>query len=68
MPLGDGFVLRNAYISNVRDDCVENDVLSGGLIEDSLFDGCYMGLSVDPARSCARRRSRMTCRSCSTGC
>jgi fibronectin type 3 domain-containing protein len=48
MPLGDGFVLRNAYLSNIRDDCVENDVLSGGLITDSLFDGCYMGLSVDP--------------------
>jgi fibronectin type 3 domain-containing protein len=48
MPLGDGFVLRNAYISNARDDCVENDVLSGGLVEDTLFDGCYMGISVDP--------------------
>lgn len=44
-PLGDGFVLRNAYLSNIRDDCVENDFLSAGRIEDSLLDGCYMGLS-----------------------
>lgn len=46
-PLGDGFALRNAYLSNIRDDCVENDFFSGGRIEDSLLDGCYTGISVD---------------------
>ena len=47
-PAGDGTVLRNAYISNIRDDCVEADYLSAGRIEDSLLDGCYAGISVDP--------------------
>jgi fibronectin type 3 domain-containing protein len=47
-PAGDGIVLRNAYISNIRDDCVEGDYLSAGRIEDSLLDGCYAGISVDP--------------------
>ncbi len=47
-PAGDGTVMRNAYISNIRDDCVEADYLSAGRIEDSLLDGCYAGISVDP--------------------
>ncbi len=47
-PAGDGTVLRNAYISDIRDDCVEADYLSAGRIENSLLDGCYAGISVDP--------------------
>jgi hypothetical protein len=46
---GDGFVLRNIYMTYIRDDCVENDDIAGGLIEDSLFDGCYTGISERPA-------------------
>ncbi len=46
---GDNFVVRNSYVSNARDDCVENDLVSAGLFEDTLFDGCYVGLSSEPA-------------------
>lgn len=47
---GDGFVLRNLYFTYIRDDCVENDDIGGGLIQDSLFDGCYTGISEDPSK------------------
>jgi hypothetical protein len=46
---GDGFVLRNIYMTYIRDDCVENDDIAGGLITDSLFDGCYTGISERPS-------------------
>jgi hypothetical protein len=42
------FTLRGAWLSYVRDDCVENDHLHGGLIDDVLFDGCYVGVSERP--------------------
>ena len=45
---GDGFILRNLYFQYIRDDCVENDDIAGGLVEDSLFDGCYTGISERP--------------------
>ena len=45
---GDGFVLRNLYFQYIRDDCVENDDIAGGVIEDSLFDGCNTGISERP--------------------
>ena len=43
------FTIRNVWLSYIRDDCVENDHLEGGLIEDSLFDGCYVALSERPS-------------------
>jgi hypothetical protein len=45
---GDGFLIRNAYTTYIRDDCVENDDIAGGVIYDSLFDGCYTGVSERP--------------------
>jgi hypothetical protein len=39
------FVLRGVHLSYIRDDCVENDWLYGGLIDDSFFDGCYSAFS-----------------------
>jgi hypothetical protein len=45
---GDGFVMRNLYFTYIRDDCVENDDIAGGVIADSLFDGCYTGVSERP--------------------
>jgi hypothetical protein len=45
---GDGFTLRNLYFTYIRDDCVENDDIAGGVIFDSLFDGCYTGISERP--------------------
>jgi len=47
---GDGFVLRNLYFQYIRDDCVENDDIAGGVIEDSLFDGCNTGISERPTK------------------
>jgi hypothetical protein len=48
-PFGDGFVGRNLYFTYIRDDCIENDAISGGYVTDSLFDGCSMGLSERPS-------------------
>jgi hypothetical protein len=49
-PFGDGLVARNLYFTYIRDDCIENDAISGGYVADSLFDGCYMGLSERPSK------------------
>jgi len=46
----EGFIVRHAWLSYVRDDCVENDHLQAGLVEDSLFDGCYVGFSARPSQ------------------
>lgn len=46
----EGFVLRRSWISDVRDDCIENDYLNGGTIEDVLLDGCFSGLSTRPPK------------------
>jgi hypothetical protein len=48
-PVGGPFTIRGVWISWVRDDCVEDDHLKGGVIEDSLFDGCYAGISERPS-------------------
>ena len=42
------FSLESSWISNVRDDCVENDQVKSGKIIDVLFDGCFVGISVAP--------------------
>lgn len=47
-PKKDGVTLRNAYYEYIRDDCFEGDDLTTMLIEDSLFDGCYTGISRQP--------------------
>ncbi len=44
------FVLRASWISEVRDDCIENDHLNGGMVEDMLLDGCFSGLSMRPPK------------------
>jgi hypothetical protein len=49
-PFGDGFVGRGLYFTYIRDDCIENDAVSGGVVADSLFDGCNMGLSERPSK------------------
>ena len=45
---GDFAVVSAAYLSYVRDDCIENDKILGGRVVDSLFDGCFMGISERP--------------------
>ena len=55
-PRGKGpFTVRNAWLSYIRDDCVENDHVEGGLIDDSLFDGCYVAISERPSPSIAAK-------------
>jgi hypothetical protein len=49
-PFGDGFLGRNLYFTFIRDDCIENDAVAGGHVVDSLFDGCFMGLSERPPK------------------
>ncbi len=50
---GDAFALKGApnfkiigaHVSYNRDDCIENDYFHTGLVDDSLFDGCYQAFS-----------------------
>jgi hypothetical protein len=53
-PVEGPFVIRAAWMSYVRDDCVEDDHLHGGLIEDSLLDGCYVAVSERPSPAIVR--------------
>src|SRR2546428_622011 len=54
-PRGIGpFTIRNAWLSYIRDDCVEDDHVEGGLIDDSLFDGCYVAISERPSSAIRR--------------
>ena len=32
-------------LSRIHDDCIENDYMHNGLVEDSLLDGCYVAFS-----------------------
>jgi hypothetical protein len=52
---GADFSIRNVWLSHIRDDCVENDHLQGGLVDDSLFDGCYVAFSARPSPAKKRK-------------
>lgn len=39
------FHIKDVYMSDIHDDCVENDFLHNGITEDSLFEGCFAGFS-----------------------
>jgi Ca2+-binding RTX toxin-like protein len=45
------FLIEDVWVTNARDDAVENDRLQTGAIKDSLFDGVFGGISVDPSSS-----------------
>ncbi|MGG5890919.1 M10 family metallopeptidase C-terminal domain-containing protein [Falsiroseomonas sp. HC035] len=45
------FLIENVWVTNARDDAVENDRLQSGTIRDSLFDGVFGGISIDPSSS-----------------
>ncbi|MEO6468664.1 MAG: Calx-beta domain-containing protein [Acidimicrobiia bacterium] len=47
------FLIKNAYLAYIHDDCVQNDDLLVGAVEDSYLDGCYVAFS-------ARRTSGTT--------
>jgi hypothetical protein len=40
-----GVTIRNAYLSYIRDDCIENDAIVKLTVQDSLLDGCFNGVS-----------------------
>lgn len=44
-----GLTVRNAWISEVRDDAIENDYLHSATIADTLIDGAFQGISIKPA-------------------
>lgn len=39
------FVIKDVWLSDARDDCIENDHFTTGIIDDSLLDGCHMAIS-----------------------
>jgi hypothetical protein len=45
-----GFRVTGVHLSFLHDDCVENDQLYSGVVEDSLFDGCYVAFSARPTK------------------
>jgi hypothetical protein len=40
--------VRNTYLRGIRDDCLENDGVIGGLLQDNLWQGCNTGISEQP--------------------
>jgi hypothetical protein len=38
----DNWILRGVKVTRAHDDCVENDQMHNGLIDDSFFNGCYV--------------------------
>ncbi|HHY87784.1 MAG TPA: hypothetical protein GYA06_02520 [Chloroflexi bacterium] len=45
----DSFHIRRVYLSHMRDDCIQNDYMYSGVIDDSLLDGCYTAISAQSA-------------------
>ena len=41
----DDFLVKDAYLSYIHDDCIENDRLVSGTVTNSFLDGCYVGVS-----------------------
>lgn len=45
------WTVRHTLVINAHDDCLENDYVHSGLIEDTLFESCYVGISARPDRT-----------------
>ena len=43
------FRITGVHLSFMHDDCIENDQLYSGTVEDSLLDGCYVAFSARPS-------------------
>jgi hypothetical protein len=43
--------IEDTYLHNIRDDCLENDAIIGGVLRDNLWDGCNTGISERPSAS-----------------
>ena len=48
---GRDFRITGAHLSFMHDDCIENDQLYSGIVEDSFLDGCYVAFSARPSSS-----------------
>jgi hypothetical protein len=48
---GVNWTVQHVWGEYVRDDCIENDHFLSGKVYDSLFDGCYTGISTRPSKS-----------------
>jgi hypothetical protein len=55
----DRFVITDVWLSDGRDDCIENDHFSTGTLEDSLLDGCHMAISARNPRDSESYGSRV---------
>jgi hypothetical protein len=40
--------VRNTYFTRIHDDCLENDGVIGGLLQNNLWSGCNTGVSEQP--------------------
>ena len=47
----ENWLVEDLWAEYVRDDCIENDYLHSGRVQDVLFDGCYVGISTRPSDS-----------------
>jgi hypothetical protein len=45
------FAVHGAHTTFIHDDCLQDDYLAAGVVTDSLFDGCYVGISTRPSAS-----------------
>ena len=45
-----GLLVVNSWISNARDDTIENDFLQSLTVRDTLIDGAFQGISVKPRK------------------
>jgi hypothetical protein len=43
------FLISGTYLSNVADDCLENDYTLGGELRDNLWESCFTGVSERPS-------------------
>ena len=44
----ESFHITGVWMTHIRDDCVQNDYMYAGVVEDSLLDGCYTAFSAQP--------------------
>ena len=45
------WMVRGAFETVIHDDCIANDKLNGGVVSQSLLDGCFTGFSARPRTS-----------------
>lgn len=55
----EGWTVRGNHLSYIHDDCLSNDFGNTGLLEDNLFDGCYVGYSSRAYSGVADNRSKV---------